>query len=445
MRWLPAVLFCLVLVLRAGASFSQALDNLALGQADALLRNGKAEEAWQLLAPLELQHAGQPDFDYLLGIAALESGRPDRATFVFERVVTVNPGHVAARLEMARAYFALRDFERAEREFNFILQSDPPREIRSLASRYLERMRDPEGTPASGFSGYVELTLGRDSNVNAASALSSVFVPALGTDFVPDPLFRRTADEFAALGAGIDYARALTGSVMLLAGAELRQRAHTDVDAFDSRLTELQLGLHTRLDERNSLQYNVRHTEYDLDHARYRRMQSAAAEWSRSFGTRARIAFSAQGYRIRYLQADVQASSSDLVAAGASAAYVVDQSTRTLARGVLSLGRDNAVAGRADGDRRLYGLSAGLQRRLATRVDGYASLGMLKSDYAQTNLDFGVTRRDRQVEMAVGLSWQIAGGWFLRPQVSHTNNRSSLALNEYRRTETSLTLRRVWD
>src|SRR5687768_16113255 len=133
MRWIAAVVLCVLLGVRAGLALPQALDHPALGEAEALVRAGKAEQAWALLAPLEREHAGRPDFDYLLGLAALESGRPNRATFVLERVITVNPGHLAARLEMARAYFALNDFERAEREFGFILQSAPPAEIRSLS------------------------------------------------------------------------------------------------------------------------------------------------------------------------------------------------------------------------------------------------------------------------------------------------------------------------
>src|SRR5829696_2039676 len=100
-RSIAVLAVCLSLALRTGASLSQEADLAVLGQAEALVRSGQAEQAWQLLAPLEPQYAGRPDFDYLLGVAALESGRPNRATFVLERVITTNPGHLAARLEMA--------------------------------------------------------------------------------------------------------------------------------------------------------------------------------------------------------------------------------------------------------------------------------------------------------------------------------------------------------
>jgi outer membrane protein len=445
MRWIAAVLLCVLLAARAGVAQPQAVENPVLGQADALLRAGKAQEAWQLLSPLEPQYAGQQDFDYLLAVAALESGRPERATFILERVIAVNPGHVAARLEMARAYFALRDFERAEREFNFILNSDPPPGIRATVNSYLARMRGLSGVDAPGFSGYAEVALGRDTNVGAVTAEGSVFIPGLGIEFVPDPTFRRRADDFVSLGAGLEYTHHLSRNHTVIGGAEVRQRTHADVDIFDWRTADLLLGMTHRLDERDSVQYVLRHNEYELDHARYRELQSAAAQWSRSFGERARLALLGQGYRIRYLQQDVRASSSNLFVAGISAAYVVDEPTRTVATGGIFLGRDNAVAGRADGDRRLHGLNLGVQRLLFAGVDGYATFSLLNSDYEQTNTDFDVMRRDRQRDAAVGLSWRFADGWFLRPQVARTHNKSNLTLNEYRRTETSLTLRRVWE
>ena len=444
MRALAAWLLCAFLTFHA-TSFSQSLDNPVLGQADGLLRAGKAEEAWNLLAPLEARHAGEPDFDYTFAVAALESGRPDRATFILERVIALNPGHMAARLEMARAYFALRDYERAEREFNVILRSGPPPETRALINSYLARMADPTAVGDGGFSGYVEAGYGRDTNVPAATAQASIFIPSLATVFVPDPLFSRRPDDFFRIAGGVEYAHPLTRALTLMGGAELQQRSHSDLDTLDSRSVDLDAALLQRLDERDTVQYTVRHNDYELDHARYRRMQSAGVQWARNFGARARLSLSGQGSRIRYLQEDVQASSSDLVAAGINAAYLFHPATRTVGQAGFYAGADNSVAGRTDGDRRLYGGSLGVQRQLVRTLDGFLSFSLLYSDYRQPNADFGQTRRDRQRDMAVGLAWNFADGWSLRPQILGTRNRSNLPLNDYRRTETSVVLRRSWD
>ena len=444
MRRLAAALLCVLLSAHPGISGAQS-DVPDLGRAEALLRAGKAEEAWQMLSPHEFQHAGRQEFDYLLGMAALESGRENLATFILERVIAVNPGHMAARLEMGRSHFALRDYEQAKREFNTVLDSNPPNAVRIVVLDYLERLQ--HARPASGVElmGYLELTLGRDTNVNAATSQSSVFVPALGTEFVAaEPQFTRQADSFATVGGGLEVSKASTRHTVF-GGANLKQRSHSDFDRFDSRLAELHLGLQTQTGERDSLRFVAIHNEYDLDHASYRRMQSGTLEWTRQLGSRSRLSLFGQGYRIRYLQQDVQSSSSDLLLAGISGAHTLDAATRALAFGSFYVGKDNAVAGRDDGDRGLRGFSLTVQRRILIAVDAFASFSRLDSDYQQQNASFGITRRDRQFDIAVGLSWQMAPGWFLRPQVLRTRNQSNVPLSDYSRTETALTLRRVWD
>jgi len=445
MRWIAAVTLCLVLAVRAGACVAQAPDPAVLARAEELVRSGAAEQAWTLLAPLERQYAGRPDFDYVLGVAALESGRPNRATFVFERVLTVNPGHLAARLEMARAYFALRDFERAEREFSTILGSAPPPEIATLSRLYLSRIREAQPARGAVLSGYAEVTVGRDSNVNAAAALSSVFVPGLGNELALDPSLMPRADDFVGLGAGLEYTHALTANVGLTASADVRQRWYSHADTFDSRGAEVQAALVHRLDEQSLIQYSGRFSDYDLDNASYRDTASLVAQWNRRLSLRTRVALGGEAHRIRYRTEPTKSSSSDLYAASAGVTYVLQPATLTAATGSLYFGNDQAVAGRADGDRRLYGASVGLQRRLLERAEVYVRLSILDSDYQMPSADFGLTRRDRQYDAVLGLGWEFANGWVLRPQVLHTTHHSNIPLNEYRRTETSLTLRRVWD
>ena len=65
--------------------------------AHALVKAGKFSEAYQLLLPYQTDYAGDTDYDYLLGIVALDSGKPTEAIFALERVLAVNPGHLQAR------------------------------------------------------------------------------------------------------------------------------------------------------------------------------------------------------------------------------------------------------------------------------------------------------------------------------------------------------------
>src|SRR5688572_8051771 len=92
----------------------------ALDEARGLIQKRDAKRAYDLLSPLEAQRAGDPEFDYLLGLAALDSGQTTRAIFAFERVLAVNPNHPQARAEIARAYFVAGETDAAKREFETV-------------------------------------------------------------------------------------------------------------------------------------------------------------------------------------------------------------------------------------------------------------------------------------------------------------------------------------
>lgn len=438
-----AVLVFATLLAVAGGAHSQVGPDL--GRADALIRAGKAEQAWQLLAPHESQRAGDTEYDYLLAVAALESGRENLATFILERIIAVNADHTAARLVMGRAYFALRDFERAQRQFDAVLKTNPPAHIRSLIRSHQDRM-GPAATARtlSRWGGYLEFTLGHDTNVNAATSQGSVFVPVLGSDFVPGPLFVRRGDDFALFGGGLEYTRPLAGGDEFFAGVDVKHRVHAEVHAFDAQALDVHLGLQRRLTQGDTLRLAVGHNEFRLDEAGYRRMQYAAAEWNRVYQQRARVALFAQGNRIRYLQEAFEASSSDLLALGVGGAYLFHAASRSIVSGRVYAGSDTATRDRADGDRRLRGLAMALQRNLLVGVEGYLSFGVVTSEFRRQNPAFGVTREDRQLDGGLGVSFKLAEGWFMNSQVSRTHVRSNIPLNEYRRTEVTLGLRRVW-
>ena len=416
------------------------LDDL-LTSAASLLREGKAEQAWQLLSPHEPEFAGRQDFDYRLAVAALESGRENLATFILERVLAVNPGHAGARLELARALFALRDFERAEREFDAVLKADPPPAIRETVRRYQVSMRRGDEASETPLRGYAEVSAGRDSNVNAASSQGSVFVPGLGTDFVPTS--QRQRDSFAVLGAGLEAARSLDAGKSLSGAADVRLRKHADVSEFDSQVLDLQGGLRLPLGERDSLRLGLHLHEYRQDEASYRRMQSASGQWSRPLAGASRVSAFGQASRIRYLRDDVRTSSSNLFVLGIGGAHALRAGTLS---GSVHAGFDKAVADREDGDRVLGGATIAWQeRRLLPAAEAFAAASFLRSDYRQENPSFATLRRDRQSEVVVGLSWRAARGWMVRPQIAYTDNRSNLELNAYHRAEVSISLRRSWE
>ena len=145
-------LICLLLLLGASV-VAQTSPNLA--QAERLVRSGQFKQAYALLQPEQFVQSGNPDFDYIFGLAALESSESGVATLAFERVLALEPNHGAARLDMGRAYFALGDMARARREFDFALALNPPPAAVAMMERYRAEMGANQAPPTTRRSGYV--------------------------------------------------------------------------------------------------------------------------------------------------------------------------------------------------------------------------------------------------------------------------------------------------
>jgi len=414
-----------------------------LARAKALIQDGKAEQAWSLLAPQEYEQAGNEQYDYLLGLAALESGHPARATLAFERVLAVDPNHAGARLDMARAYYALGDYQRARAELDVVRRMHPPLAARLTIERYLAAIDNRLHGPKVKASGYLEGTLGYDSNVNAATALTSVFVPLFGVNFTLTPVSVMRSDSFMALGGGLELSYPMTSGLSLIAEGALQQRAYSHADTFAYRSSDLQVGVQ-HLTKQDRLSLTVGGNDYDLDNAAYRRIQSANVEWRHQLDDRTQLALFGNDARIRYVQEALRTESSDMLLYGVGALHELDAATRFVAYGSLYLGDDTATDGRIDGDRRLYGARLGAQHALSAEVDLYANLTWQKSIFGQENAIFATARRDWQYDLALGLTWRMNSAWSLRPQLAWTRNDSNIPIDEYDRYQLFVTLRRDW-
>ena len=126
---------CLLLL-----SITVAADEDQLGQAQTLLESGDAAAAYTILKALEPDRAGETGFDYLFGIAALDSGNPLDAIFALERVVDGDPTNGPARGELARAYLVLGETDNAQDEFARVLAMDLPDEARETIDRYMSNI-----------------------------------------------------------------------------------------------------------------------------------------------------------------------------------------------------------------------------------------------------------------------------------------------------------------
>lgn len=105
-----------------------------------LINAGQFQQAFDLgTANLEAWE-GDPEFDFLYGLSALEAAAPNDAVFALERVAATAPAGVLrqrARLELARAYFVTNNLTAAENLFNQVLQTNPPANVQQNIEAFL--------------------------------------------------------------------------------------------------------------------------------------------------------------------------------------------------------------------------------------------------------------------------------------------------------------------
>ncbi len=153
-----------------------------ISQIAQLNAEGRSAEAYNLAIQQLAQLEGEPAFDLHYGVAAVDTGRASEGAFALERVLMNQPTNDYARLELGRAYFALEEDDRAEREFNQVLASNPPQEVVQNVQPYLRAIDNRRSKRETTIVANVELGSGYDSNILASPDTDTFFIPLLADD-----------------------------------------------------------------------------------------------------------------------------------------------------------------------------------------------------------------------------------------------------------------------
>ena len=426
-----------LLVLWSLAAYSADPD---LKKARELMDQSRPGDAFALLEPFEDAQAGNVDFDYLLGIAALDSGKSDRATLAFERVLAVNPNFAGARLDLARALFQLGDLSRAKTEFDAVLSQNPPEQARSVIAQYLTAIERAEKAKNRRLTGYLELTVGRDDNVNNSTSVGTINVPALGNlPFTLNPTNLKTGDNFQTLGGGIDYVHQIKPNFGFFAGGDVRERWNFTQDTFNAGSRDLRGGIAIG-EAANQLRLRLDAGWADLDNRLSRTVNGLGGEWRYVLNPANQVSVFSNYARNRFTNPAVQVNSFDSSLSGLSWTHVVGESKGAILGSVFS-GAERDTDHRADGGKELHGFRIGGQAALGDDLDLFLTASTQRGHYGRTNLTFLTLRRDEQNDFVLGANWRFAKDWTLRPQLVHSTNKSNISIYEFKRAELSASVR----
>jgi outer membrane protein len=427
----------LMLAAALAAATTVAFADALTDRARQFLRNQQHKQAYDLLLPQEPNRAGDPEFDYLLGIAAIDAGDPERGIFALERVLAVQPNNHVARAEIARAYLAVGEKEAARREFETVRRQQIPEDARASIDRYLSAIAAADVTQVRG---YLEAGFGYDGNVNSATARDQIAIPSLGGLVFNITSGNRRTDHFLQFGGGMNFTRKLSPAFAVIGGASGNAKNNVDEGQFDTYNIEGSLG--GRLTSgKEAFTVALQAQEFGVDFTQYRQAAGVIAQWQHNYHERRQATVFAQFTDLNYPTQQIRDAERGVlgIAYGTTVgsgdyAPVIFTSVyggqeREKADGVPHLGHD------------LAGIRIGGQMRMGTGWGIFANAAYERRLYGGIEPLFLVRREDRQYDVSAGISYLITSATTLVTQLSHTKNDSNVVLNAFDRTMLSLLVR----
>lgn len=389
----------------------------------------RGEVLEQLLA-MEAAYAGDPDYDYLLGVLLLDSGRPQDALFPLLRATQVKPQGLGIRLDLGRAYFETGENESARQVFEQLNKQNPPPRAAQVIDSYLQAIDRRAARYEPHWQALIELLGGHDSNANSATDLQNF------AGFVLDEQARSSDSPYTELAGNVQYVRPFSPRWRWLNLAQASHRSYTDADEFNTLQWRVGSGLSYRQGDWE-LSGRVSGGQTYLDGEQNNDVTAINAAWRLNVSPLLSTRLQFKLGSIRYADAlSVRDVDQWLVSAGFSRRV-------NLAYGSefgldLIGGRDDAVENTSPNSRDVLGAGLFASTQLSPRWRLQLNSNLLQADYE--GLFFGIERSDVQWFTVAGLRftdnrWR---NWAIGLEASYVDNQSDVDIYEYDRLDIAL-------
>jgi len=434
---------------------SEAMANpKLLADAQQQLAAGNPKQAYMLLVAEQTKLSGSPEYDYLLGVAALDSGKIDESITAFERVLAINPKNAGALLDLGRAYYTAGAIDLADATFRQLQKSNPPPTAQASIERYLQAIAQKREQSKRAVYAYGEVSMGYDSNITGvpkdftAAVVSAFNIP--GVDPTGNSIKRKAP--YLGAAAGADYFHPLNASWTAIIGGEVRGRAYRNESAFNSLMGDARGGLAWNRGA-HGVRVTAGYSQYKQDGdapgdpqpTNDRKTTTLGSEYRFAVNDQQQLTFGVSGTRVRFPRNDIEDFDAVAVSAGWLRSFTGKGSPLLQVSGYYS--RDEAERKLADGvsdkSKRVGGLRTYYQYSLSDVLSLFNGLGFTarrdQSAFARaTEVEFG---RDRMADVTLGVNWKFQPKCSMRAQWFASRNDSNIAIYDYTRNEVSSNIR----
>jgi tetratricopeptide (TPR) repeat protein len=436
-------------------------DLAAIRSAAQLVRAKKAAAALAKLDPLADRLAGNPDFDYVYGVAALDAGHPAQAAVALRRAIAARPNFHLARAELGRALAAMGDLAGAKREFEAVRDGGGlPAVARDAMGRQVIAIdqaltqtgpagpqpppkREEAPRPRTLISGYLENSIGYDSNVNAGPSSESLLIPALAflgpASVSPQAMPKKSG--FYELAGGLSISHAIDNDTAAFANVIGNWHPLFDNNEFRTALAGGEAGIARRVGDLGIFSVAAIGQTFMMDDRAFRNLYGAAAQWRQRYADTWDASVAVSWLGLEY--PGMIGQNADRFTASGTLARKWDQ--LPLAPAISITGNGGREIARDAGmdflTFTLLGVRAGVETTWAPWLVAFLQLGYEDHRYDADYPLFFRRRHEGLLDALAGFEVKLNERVSLRPSVHYSETQSNVDLFDQKRWITTVAVR----
>lgn len=413
-------------------SYSQVLTD-----ANTLITTKNYRDLFDYLIRYEFDYAGKAEYDYLLGLAALETQQPNLAVQILQRAVDVDALFSGARMALAQAYFATGDLERAKFHFTLLLSQNPPKNALPVIKQYLSNIEILANNYRPSWNGFFEAGAGFDSNANASTDLDLFY------GFQLDSKNIETESVFSTFLGSIKYTHPIDIKQKLTSSITLGNRNNPSAHYVDMNMFSMDLKYNYALPTFSAYGL-VRENHNQIENQFNQNALEAHLGLDFNQNERAffNIDFSATKQRF-----NSQLSIQDTTTYAAWITSTTQLKNNWLFGTSLGVAKDDASDAQSPYSNNKISGKIFSFTPLTDHITFNMQLGAYKSTYSKEQLFFGEQRKDNRYNLITSLTYSdfLAKNWQLSGRFIFTKHQSNISIYQFDRTEVGLHLRKTFN
>jgi len=402
------------------------------------IMHGEAQNAFEILSKEEMKGAGILGFDYVFGVAALESGHQSIAIMVLQRAIDAEPDFGSARFQLAKAFYQVGDNEQAKYHFSVLKKQTLPEKVSNQVDQYLKSIQIRAAKYQTQKRAYLALGVGYDSNANAST--SDEF-------FLSFPLNdenQKQSSPFYELELGGHFSQPITFNSQWYVDGRLNQRENPSIHLVDQTGFNFGLGYKYNWSDK-VLDVKIGYLYQLLDDSYNRDSPSLQLSYFQPINSVVNFKVNLNASQQRF-QSDIDIRDVDQFSTSLGLEHHPEKSQYSMGFFVV-YGEDDATNSISPYGNNKLGLQWIYKKAFNEKFLMTAALGHLNVDYDGDVPFFGGHRKDHQNIGMVSLYWLDVPGknWQIKSQFSYLDNSSNVALFDFQRLEAVLSVQKSFE